>query len=142
LIGVRSKGRSGVGRVVPLRRNGIDWLVCLLVPEQDYRGPSDRLLLGFAVLGTLFLGLITLRLTRLAGRIGRPLAQLAESAEDLGQGGAPRELNSQIDEVRILSRALQRAGESLQSQAALQRQLEHVQRLESVGTLAGASPMT
>jgi signal transduction histidine kinase len=116
---------------------GIHWRLLLTVPEADLLGPERARhwsLLGLALL-SLVLAIWRIRL--IAHRVADPIAQLGATAEALGQGQALPPIHSQILEISSLDRALRQAGQTLADQAKLQRQLEHSQRMETVGTLAG-----
>jgi len=135
---IRQDGQTFIGRVQPFRLDAhTTWRICLSIPVSDYRGPDLQLTLGLTLLGLLGLGLLAWRLQRLSKRIGQPLAELARSAEGLGEGEALSLPDSDLEEVRALGLALQRASEALRSESTLQQQLQNSQRLETVGTLAG-----
>jgi signal transduction histidine kinase len=131
-------GDAMVGQVTDFQGlPGIHWRLLLTVPEEDLLGPA-RLRLG-ALFGVaiLSLGLAAWRILVIAGRVAGPIAQLGASAEALGQGTPLPPIQSSIQEIRSVDRALHRASKGLADQAVLQRQLEHSQRMETVGTLAG-----
>ncbi|WP_243288466.1 ATP-binding protein [Geothrix terrae] len=116
---------------------GLHWSLLLAIPEDDLLGP-----LGFRVAGLLGLVIIGLalaawRIHHIARRVAEPITALGAMAETLGQGGPAPTVRSDIQEIRSLERALVRADESLADRARLQSQLEHSQRMETVGTLAG-----
>jgi signal transduction histidine kinase/CheY-like chemotaxis protein len=85
----------------------------------------------------LSLGLAAWRIRIIAKRVVDPISALSASAEALGQGQPIYPVQSNIQEIQNLDQALQRASESLSTEGHLQRQLEHSQRMETVGTLAG-----
>jgi len=116
---------------------GIHWRLLMTVPEEDLLGPA-RLRL-WSLLGTALLcfGLAAWRILHIARRVAGPISQLGKTAEALGLGESTPPIHSRILEIRSLDRALRQASESLLDQARLQRQLEHSQRMETVGTLAG-----
>jgi len=116
---------------------GIRWRLLLTVPEEDLLEPTRFRVGSMLGLALLCLGLAAWRIQHIARRVVEPIAELSAIAEGLGQGGLPVGVSSDILEIRSLDRALRRAGESLAGQARLQRQLEHSQRMETVGTLAG-----
>jgi len=135
---ITSQGRKAMG----LSRTfeglpGLHWHMILTIPEEDLLGPAGfrvASMLGLAILG---LGLAAWRIQRIARRVAEPIAALGALAETLGQGGATPAIQSDIQEIRSLERVLRQADESLSDRARLQSQLEHSQRMETVGTLAG-----
>ena len=116
---------------------GIRWRLLLTVPEADLLGPAQARLWSLLGLSLLSFVLVIWRIRLLAHRVADPITQLGATAEALGQGQALPPIQSQILEICSLDRALRQAGQSLTDQAKLQRQLEHSQRMETVGTLAG-----
>jgi len=137
-LAFRYRGDSMLGLITAFESlPGIHWRLLMTVPEEDLLGPARiRIwsLLGMAVLS---LGLAAWRIRHIARRVAGPISQLGKTAEALGQGDVPPPIHSNIMEIRSLDRALRRASESLANQVRLQRQLEHSQRMETVGTLAG-----
>jgi len=116
---------------------GLHWRLILTIPEDDLLGPLKFRaggMLGLAVLG---IGLAAWRIRAIARRVAEPIAALGSLAESLGQGGPAPAIHSDIQEIHSLERALLRAEESLSEQTRLKSQLEHSQRMETVGTLAG-----
>ena len=136
--GFRYKGEAVVGLVTDFAGlQGIDWHLVLSVPEADLLGPVWGRISSLLLLGGVSLGLAFWRILHIARRVADPITQLGAAAEALGQNQTPPSIRSRIQEIRSLDHALQQAGESLNAQAHLQRQLEHSQRMETVGTLAG-----
>jgi signal transduction histidine kinase/ActR/RegA family two-component response regulator len=135
---VTSQGKAAMG----LSRTfeglpGLHWHMILSIPEADLLGPVRfrvASMLGLALLG---LGLAAWRIQRIARRVAEPITALGALAETLGQGTAAPAIHSDIQEIRNLERVLLQADESLSDRARLQSQLEHSQRMETVGTLAG-----
>ncbi|MFN7958624.1 MAG: ATP-binding protein [Holophagaceae bacterium] len=116
---------------------GIHWRLLMTVPEEDLLGPARLRLWTLFGMAILSLGLAAWRILHIARRVAGPITQLGAAAEALGQGATPPPIHSRILEIRSLDRALRQASDSLIDQARLQRQLEHSQRMETVGTLAG-----
>jgi signal transduction histidine kinase len=116
---------------------GIRWQLLLTVPEEDLLGPARARLWSLFGMAVLSLGLAAWRILHIAGRVADPISQLGTAAEALGQGLPLPPIHSPILEIRSLHRALHQASQSLADQTVLQRQLEHSQRMETVGTLAG-----
>lgn len=116
---------------------GIHWRLLMTVPEEDLLGPARLRIWSLFGMAILSLGLAAWRIRHIARRVAGPISQLGAAAEALGQGEVPPPIHSNILEIRSLDRALRQASESLADQARLQRQLEHSQRMETVGTLAG-----
>jgi signal transduction histidine kinase/CheY-like chemotaxis protein len=135
---VRLRGEAMVGLVMAFHDlPGIQWRFLLTVPEEDLLGPVRARIWSLLALAILSLLLAVWRIRLIAQRVAGPITQLGATAEALGQGQALPPTQSQILEIRSLDRALRQANESLANQAKLQRQLEHSQRMETVGTLAG-----
>lgn len=135
---VTSDGRPAIGLVRPFEGlPGIHWRLVLTVPDEDLLGPVHFRVGSLLGLALLVLALAAWRIQRIARRVAEPIAELNALAEALGQGEAPPATASDIQEIQSLDRALRQAGESLADQARLQRQLEHSQRMDTVGTLAG-----
>jgi two-component system cell cycle sensor histidine kinase/response regulator CckA len=84
-----------------------------------------------------FLGLIVWRIQRFSRRVGDPLDRLAQSAMALGEGRVDGPVETDLTEIRTVDEALRKAGQAIQNEAEIKLQLEHSQRLETVGTLAG-----
>jgi signal transduction histidine kinase len=134
----RLGGESMVGLVTAFQDlPGIHWRLLLTVPEADLLGPGRPRVWSLLGLALLSFVLVTWRIRLLAHRVADPITQLGASAEALGQGQALPPIQSHILEICSLDRALRQAGQTLTDQAKLQRQLEHSQRMETVGTLAG-----
>jgi signal transduction histidine kinase len=116
---------------------GLHWRLILTIPEDDLLGPvrlRAASMVGLALLG---LGLAVWRIGHLARRVTEPIAALGTLAGHLGQGSAGPVIHTDIQEICTLEQALLEADESLLDKARLQSQLEHSQRMETVGTLAG-----
>ena len=138
-IGSFHYGGSGyIGRVRMLQGlPGIHWRLVMMIPEEDLMGPARRRALGLLLLSLATLGLAVWRIRRLADRAATPLSRLEGIAEALGQPELPPPVESDIREIRRLDEALRQAQADLIEQTQLRRQLEHSQRMETVGTLAG-----
>jgi signal transduction histidine kinase len=138
LIRFTFENQAYAGRVLPMGGNrGADWLVCLAAPVRDFQQGVRGLVIVLALVGLVFLALLTWRLARLSKRITSPLASLAGAAEALGKGATPTPPDSEIQEIHTLGQAFLRAGLALEKDAELHLKLQHSQRLETVGTLAG-----
>lgn len=134
----RYEGATLVGLCTPFQGPpGIHWRLLLTIPEDDLLGSAWLRLWSLAILALLSLGLAAWRIRIIAKRVVDPISALSASAEALGQGQPIHPVQSNIQEIQNLDHALQRASESLSTEGHLQRQLEHSQRMETVGTLAG-----
>jgi signal transduction histidine kinase len=134
----RYEGDTLVGLNIPFEGPpGIHWRLLLTVPEDDLLGSAWLRLWSLTVLALLSIGLATWRIRIIAKRVVDPISALSASAEALGKGEPIHPVISNIQEIRNLDLALQRASASLNTEDQLQRQLEHSQRMETVGTLAG-----
>ncbi|HEX9011098.1 MAG TPA: ATP-binding protein, partial [Holophagaceae bacterium] len=137
-LAFRFEGSPLVGRVQSFEGlPGIQWRLALAIPEEDLMGPALRRALSLVALALVSLGLAVWRIRRLAVQVATPMARLGDLAEALGQNALPPPIKSDLREILSLDRALRRAQDSLVDQGRLQRQLEHSQRMETVGTLAG-----
>ncbi len=135
---IRLGGEAMVGLVSPFQDlPGIRWRLLLTVPEADLIGSPRARVWSLLALAALSLGLAVWRIRVIAYRVADPITQLSATAEALGQGQPLPPIHSRILEITSLDRALRQAGQTLADQAKLQRQLEHSQRMETVGTLAG-----
>ncbi|HEX9081826.1 MAG TPA: ATP-binding protein, partial [Holophagaceae bacterium] len=134
----RYRGADLVGRLQAMEGlPGIHWRLALAIPEADLMNPARRRALSLVALALATLGLAVWRIRSLANRVATPMSRLEGLAESLGQGELPPPVDSNIREIRRLDEALRQAQASLAEQARLRRQLEHSQRMETVGTLAG-----
>jgi signal transduction histidine kinase/CheY-like chemotaxis protein len=116
---------------------GVDWRLSLAIPDRDFQGPVRRLSLLLLAAGLGIMGLAAWRVVHLARRFSIPLEQLASQAQSLEKGEVSRPVETQIQEIRTLGQALQKAGGAIQEEANLQRQLLQSQRIQIVGTLSG-----
>ncbi len=116
---------------------GVRWTLSIAIPRRDLSGPAQRGILLLVGLLTLGLALAAWRVHAIARRFADPLSQLARAAEKLGSGVVPTSPRTPILEIQTLGEALRHAGEALVSRHQLEQQVEHSQRLETVGTLAG-----
>ncbi len=113
------------------------WTLLMAIPESELLGGAQRrLLLALGTCILIVLG-VAWHSIRLARRFGNPLRDLSLAAERLGEGQVPAIPETPIAEIRTLGMALRNAGEAQQDRARLQQQLQHSQRLETLGTLAG-----
>ena len=137
-LSFRHRGEAMVGLVRPFESlAGIHWRLLMTVPEEDLLGPARSRIWGLFGMAVLSLALAAWRIRLIAHRVADPISQLGAAAEAVGQGVVPPPIHSNILEIRSLDRALRQASENLSDKARLQRQLEHSQRMETVGTLAG-----
>ncbi|MBI3129821.1 MAG: response regulator [Acidobacteria bacterium] len=113
------------------------WTLLLTIPEKELLGGAQRRLLWALGACVLILLFVVWHSHRLARRFGNPLRDLSRAAQRLGQGQVPTIPDTPISEIRTLGEALHHAGEAQQDRARLQQQLQHSQRLETLGTLAG-----
>lgn len=118
-------------------RAGTSWTLHYLVPTSVLLAPARTPLISLAAIGFLCFAFATYRVLRLHRRVDTPLRALAEAAGVLRSGGVPEPLPSGIHEFCALGEALYAAGKERSLAEDRQRQSEHRQRLETVGTLAG-----
>jgi len=130
--------RSYWGRVIPLEGvRGLEWTVAIAVPQADHLGASQRSFLIMGLVGLLALGLALWRGVVLARRLSAPLEALSGMASSLGQGAPCQPPTTRVLELHTLGEALCRASDALREETELRAELQHAQRLETVGTLAG-----
>lgn len=131
-------GRSYWGRVTPLEGvRGLTWTVAIAVPQAEQLGASRQSLLLMGLLGGLVLGLAVWRGVILARRLSTPLEALSTMAGALGEESHPELPPTRVLELHTLGEALRKAADSLREETELRLKLQHAQRLETVGTLAG-----
>ncbi|MBF6025340.1 SpoIIE family protein phosphatase [Lysobacter niastensis] len=132
-----SSGEKRFSVVEPVGETG--WTV---VVSQSYRliiARLNRLLMALGATGLLLAGLCMLLMRRLAGRIGKPVQQLAASATHLSEANyeAPVPHTLRRDEVGLLARAFDHARGSIKEQL---RRIEQMgaarQKLESELSIA------
>jgi signal transduction histidine kinase/CheY-like chemotaxis protein len=116
---------------------GTAWTLHYLIPTSELLAPVRTPLILLAALGLACFVFATYRALLLSRRVGAPLRALAEAASVLRAGGVPDPPHSGIQEFRALGEALHEAGKERSMAENQQRQSEHRQRLETVGTLAG-----
>lgn len=126
-------------------KDGIDWLIVVVMPEGDFmahinaNNRTTTVLSGLALLTTIIFGYIA------TGWITQPVSQLKVAAQALAKGEWPPLVNAgRIDEIRELTHAFNQMAEQLQqtlasltteiaarqqAEAALQTQLEFVSTL-------------
>ena len=134
---LRHKGAHYTCTVMPLESKGVQWYLSLAVPDQDFLGTSRWAVVLLLTAGLFICLLGVWRARGLADRFSAPLEALAKAADALGEGAAPALVATGIQEVATLAQALHRAGAAIEKDAELQIKLQHSQRLETVGTLAG-----
>jgi signal transduction histidine kinase/CheY-like chemotaxis protein len=116
---------------------GTTWTLQYIIPVAELLAPARTSLLLMTILGLACFGFATYRVLRLSKKVGIPLQALSEAAGVLRSGGVPEPLPSGIHEFKALGDALHEAGKERTVAEEQQRQSEHRQRLETVGTLAG-----
>ena len=135
---LRQGGSTLMGLASPFEGPpGIHWRLVLTVPEDDLLGSAWLRIGSGLALALISLGLAVWRIRVIAQRVVEPITKLSAAAVALGQGQSPEPVHSGIQEIQLLDGALQQAHASLEAQHQLQGQLEHSQRMETVGTLAG-----
>ncbi|MBK8793847.1 MAG: response regulator [Holophaga sp.] len=134
---LRHHGTHYTCTIKPLEAKGVQWFLSLAVPDQDYLGASRWAVVLLLSSGLCICLVGIWRARGLADRFSAPLETLAQAAHALGQGSAPVLVPSNISEVATLAEALHRAGMAIEKDSELQLKLQHSQRLETVGTLAG-----
>ncbi len=115
----------------------VHWTLSLCIPMDELLAPARRSTLASMALLLALLLFHAWRLYAISQRFARPLADLARAADGLRKGEVPAIPATDVVEIRALAEALHRAGESLHEKSHLQQQLQHSQRLETLGTLSG-----
>jgi signal transduction histidine kinase/CheY-like chemotaxis protein len=116
---------------------GSQWHMVMAIPEADLLAPAQGKLWGITVLASLLLLLPTLWGLWAGKRLAAEAQDLATAAVNLGAGRPPDLGATRILEFQTLGQALTRAHLEIQERARFQQQLQHSQRLETMGTLAG-----
>lgn len=130
---------SGDGRLVLLMRSrgrdGFGWISMVSIPHADLvPAPWNGALAHLSVL-LVFFGLATWQITRVAGRMVGPLAELARQAQEPPSASGPHGPASDIREFRMLEESLRRAWEQQAERQLLREQLIHLERVQLAGTL-------
>jgi signal transduction histidine kinase/CheY-like chemotaxis protein len=136
--------RDGIeGRVFRILRSevpvhpGTHWQMVLAIPEQDLLAATQTWILLLTAVVFILL-VIPLLWGLRAGRILSAEAQiLAKAAQSLGAGEPPELPIQRVSEFRTVGQALTRAHAEIQDRIRLQQRLQHSQRIETLGTLAG-----
>jgi signal transduction histidine kinase/CheY-like chemotaxis protein len=115
----------------------VHWTLSLCIPMDELLAPARRSTLASMTLLFVLLIFHAWRLYAISQRFARPLADLARAADGLRKGEVPGIPSTDVVEIQALGEALHRAGEALHEKSHLQQQLQHSQRLETLGTLSG-----
>ncbi len=119
------------------RHPGTQWRMVLAIPERDLLATAQGRLLGLTALASLLLMVPILWGLRVGRQLSRSVQGLAEAAEHLGAGETPALPATDIQEFHTLGQALRRAQSEIEEKSRLEQRLQHSQRLETLGTLAG-----
>lgn len=115
---------------------GPGWVLVSAIPVMDLAARPRRITLAALGVGALALLLIGLRLMLTARKITVPLVALARSSQDLMDGKPTPLPETRIRELALAGEALRSAAATLQERRGLEAELQRVQRLELVGTMA------
>lgn len=113
---------------------GTAWVVDTRAPMAVLRREPQ---LGLAVAGAVLLAFALWRVRRLAKTCEAKFEAISESVAALSRGLTPAPIASTVKEINDLGLALHKAGESIQNEIELKKQLERSQRLELMGSLTG-----
>lgn len=131
---LKVEGRSWLVHREVLSRTG--WVLVSAIPVMDLAARPRRITLAALGVGALALLLIGLRLMLTARKITVPLVALARSSQDLMDGKPTPLPETRIRELALAGEALRSAAATLQERRGLEAELQRVQRLELVGTMA------
>jgi signal transduction histidine kinase len=116
---------------------GIAWHISVAIPTMDLLKEARWRALASLYLGLVALGFVAWRVRHLARRFSDPLVKLAESSEALAHGEAVTPPPSDILEIQQVGEAFHAASRTLKERNELEARVQHIQRLETLGTLAG-----
>jgi signal transduction histidine kinase len=116
---------------------GLDWKVSVAIPTNDLLKEARWRALASLSLGVLALAWAAWRVGVLGRRFSDPLVRLAESSEALVLGHAALPPVSEIQEIQQVAEAFGSASRALLERNELEARVQHIQRLETLGTLAG-----
>ncbi len=119
------------------QHEGSHWHMVMAIPEQDLLAMVQGKLLGFTAAAFVLLLVPLFWSLWLGRRLSEDVQSLASAADQVGAGVAPHLPPYRVSEFDTVGQALQRAYAEIQDRNALQLQLQHSQRLETLGTLAG-----
>lgn len=112
------------------------WRLIVAIPVGDLASKPRRVTMVALVLALLTLLVIALRLAAVSRRIAKPLTALGKSSGDLLAGQAVPLPPTDIRELAQARDALMAASSALQERHHLELELQRVQRLDLVGTMA------
>ena len=118
-------------------RAGSKWHLVLAIPERDLLAAAQGKLLAITAAAFALLLLPIIWGLWVGSRLSREIQSLARAADQVGAGIAPQLAESQVAEFATLGQALRQAHADIQKRNALEQHLQHSQRLETLGTLAG-----
>ncbi|MHB0914029.1 MAG: SpoIIE family protein phosphatase [Armatimonadota bacterium] len=133
-------GQKALGVAKPLGISG--WTVTVFIPMQRVFGPIDRQALYRAVFILLLMGLAFGTAAYTAGRISRPMIDLAETSRRLGSGDLSARARVQTgDEVELLGASINEMADSLQARTvrmneAMEAERRQAQRISTLYTVA------
>ena len=116
---------------------GTHWRMVLAVPEQDLLASAQAKILELTAVAFLLLALPVLWGLRVGKQLAGEVQDLAAAADRLGAGEVPDLPPQQVTEFHTVGQALRKAHSEIQDRARLQQRLQHSQRMETLGTLAG-----
>jgi len=117
--------------------SGSQWHMVMAIPESDLLATAQWKLLGFTAAAFVVMLLPILWGLRVGRRLSDDIQDLAHAAGEVGAGVAPHRPSNEVLEFQVVGQALQWAHAEIRERHALQEQLQHSQRLETLGTLAG-----
>jgi len=117
--------------------SGSQWHMVMAIPEGDLLATAQWKLLGFTAAAFVVMLLPILLGLRVGRRLSDDIQDLARAAGEVGEGVAPHRPSNEVLEFQVVGQALQWAHAEIRERHALQEQLQHNQRLETLGTLAG-----
>lgn len=123
-------------------KSAIIGFVSIKLDKEGLNSKVKGLLNNSIVLGIIFFFMGVVVTFFLAHEITRPLKKLTEVVKAVGRGGAVEKVPVETrDEIGKLAKAFNDMSESLKRRESekkqLQRQLNHAQKMEAIGTLAG-----
>jgi len=127
---VHSRRRYIASYTPLLATGGTEWMIAVVVPEEDFTGPLRAADRGVMLLSLLILALAVIATTYIARRISRPIAQLSEETTRIRNFDLSGEMpvSSPIREIQLMEDSISAMRTGLRSfqkyvPAALVRQL-------------------
>jgi len=126
----------------PQKKGAIIGFICIKLNKEELHRKVNSLLYNSILLGIIFLFMGLVVTFFVAHEITRPLKKLTEGVKVISRGGTVETVPVETeDEIGKLAKAFNNMSEALTRRELeknqLQKQLNHAQKMEAIGTLAG-----